>query len=110
MIGALCACVTGWTVRPSSRGAPPRVAAVRPCCCTPFTWFCPRPALPPAIPAPGRFNKSAGQSNRLLQSPVPACHFYVDHRYRILYIRNTKTAGTSISSTLGMKENPMACL
>ncbi|KAL4444048.1 hypothetical protein ABPG75_011785 [Micractinium tetrahymenae] len=56
------------------------------------------------------FNKSAGQSNRLLQSPVPACHFYVDHRYRILYIRNTKTAGTSISSMLGMKENPMACL
>lgn len=56
------------------------------------------------------FNKSAGQSNLLLQSPVPACHLYVDHRYRILYIRNTKTAGTSISSTLGMKENPMACL
>ncbi|PSC75274.1 cytochrome P450 [Micractinium conductrix] len=55
------------------------------------------------------FNKSAGQSNHDLQSPVPPCHFYVDHRYRILYIRNTKTAGTSISSTLGMKENPKAC-
>ncbi|KAI3425140.1 hypothetical protein D9Q98_008911 [Chlorella vulgaris] len=55
------------------------------------------------------FNRTAGQSNYGLQSPVPACHFWADHRYRILYVRNFKTAGTSITITLGQKELPMYC-
>jgi hypothetical protein len=55
------------------------------------------------------FNKSAGHSNRGLQSPVPTCHIWADHRYRLLYVRNFKTAGTSISITLGQKELPMYC-
>jgi hypothetical protein len=65
-------------------------------------------AAPPPPPPPS-FNASAGQSNYGLQSPVPPCHFYADHRYRILYVRTSKTASTSISRTLGMKENPMVC-
>lgn len=28
-----------------------------------------------------------GQSNRDLQSPVPACHFWADHKYKMLYVR-----------------------
>jgi hypothetical protein len=64
----------------------------------------------PRLPHPRRsFNRSAGQSNRGLQSPVPPCHFWADHRYRILYVRNFKTAGTSITVTLGQKELPMYC-
>lgn len=63
----------------------------------------------PSTPPRRRFNKSAGQSNFGLQSPVPACHFWADHRYRLLYVRNFKTAGTSISITLGQKELPMYC-
>ncbi|KAI7838855.1 hypothetical protein COHA_007378 [Chlorella ohadii] len=55
------------------------------------------------------FDKTAGQSNRDLQSPVPACHFWADHKYKLLYVRNFKTAGTSISLTLGQKELPMYC-
>lgn len=80
--------------------------------------MCPCSTLPCKLPphvftAPARpscsYDKASGQSNRHLQSPVPPCHFYVDHKYRILYVRTTKTASTSISVTLGMKENPMAC-
>ncbi|KAI7846434.1 hypothetical protein COHA_000046 [Chlorella ohadii] len=55
------------------------------------------------------FNHSSGQSREGLQSPVPACHFWVDHKYRVVYVRNTKTAGTSISVAMGMKENPYVC-
>ncbi|EFN53714.1 hypothetical protein CHLNCDRAFT_136556 [Chlorella variabilis] len=55
------------------------------------------------------FNRSMGHSNYHLQSPVPACHFWADHRYRILYVRNFKTAGTSITVTLGQKELHMYC-
>ncbi|PSC70052.1 Sulfotransferase family [Micractinium conductrix] len=55
------------------------------------------------------FNQSAGHSSWGLQSPVPACHFWADHKYKILYVRNFKTAGTSISITLGQKELPMYC-
>ncbi|KAL4435485.1 hypothetical protein ABPG77_006247 [Micractinium sp. CCAP 211/92] len=55
------------------------------------------------------FNKSAGQSNTALQSPIPACHFWADHKYRLLYVRNFKTAGTSITVSLGQKELPMYC-
>lgn len=98
----------------------------------------------------------AGAAVSRLQSPVPACHFWVDHKYRIIYVRgavlralcrarapavpcapllhrrrrrgtlvhacdgslppptrpqvrNTKTAGTSVAETLGMKNIPMAC-
>jgi hypothetical protein len=40
---------------------------------------------------------------------VPTCHIWADHRYRLLYVRNFKTAGTSISITLGQKELPMYC-
>lgn len=116
---------------------------------------------------PRSFDKTAGQSNRDLQSPVPACHFWADHKYKLLYVRavswmhcvlpasfqagtdrkrnacalllhaaqqasavtllhsplpipntvnfavpqvrNFKTAGTSISLTLGQKELPMYC-
>ena len=32
------------------------------------------------------FNHSTGQSREDLQSPVPACHFWVDHKYRIVYV------------------------
>lgn len=71
-----------------------------------------RAALPHLLHPPARrrrYNKSEGGDGRSLQSPVPPCHFYVDHKYRILYVRSTKTASTSISSTLGMKENPKTC-
>ena len=66
----------------------------------------PRPPSPlrsydPAAAGPG--------SNVGLQSPLPPCHFYVDHTYRLLYVRSTKTAGTTISETFGMKENPVVC-
>lgn len=44
-----------------------------------------------------------------LRSPVPTCHYYVDHTYQTVYVRTTKTGGTSISQTLGFKENPMVC-
>ena len=67
------------------------------------------PTCLPPPPSARSFNKSAGHSNRALQSPVPTCHIWADHRYRMLYVRNFKTAGTSISITLGQKELPMYC-
>ena len=33
-------------------------------------------------PAERRFNQSAGHSSWGLQSPVPACHFWADHKYK----------------------------
>ena len=40
---------------------------------------------------------------------MPSCHFYVDHQYKLIYVRTTKTGGTTLSQTLGFKENPMVC-
>ncbi len=81
-----------------------------------LSYKLPRPLLAsPPGPAPlyhpfrCSFNRSLGHSNYHLQSPVPACHFWADHRYRILYVRNFKTAGTSITVTLGQKELHMYC-
>lgn len=71
-------------------------------------------AAPTSLPLPRpllrrSFNKSLGHSNAALQSPIPACHFWADHKYRLLYVRNFKTAGTSITVSLGQKELPMYC-
>jgi len=42
-------------------------------------------------------------------SPIPSCHFYIDHNYTSIFVRLTKTAGTTITKSLGYKENPAVC-
>jgi hypothetical protein len=52
---------------------------------------------------------SRNDSLAFYRSPVPSCHFYVGHKYKAIFVRTTKTAGTTVSHTLGIKENPALC-
>jgi hypothetical protein len=52
---------------------------------------------------------SLAASSPAFRSPVPSCHYYIDHVYRMIYIRTTKTGGTTVSQSLGMKEHPTIC-
>ena len=44
-----------------------------------------------------------------LRSPVPACHYLVDHQMGVIFIRTTKIGGTSITDLLGVHNHPVAC-
>ena len=48
-------------------------------------------------------------SNAQLRSPVPSCHYLVDHRRGVIFVRTTKIGGTTLANTLGITNNPVAC-
>ncbi|PSC75375.1 hypothetical protein C2E20_1285 [Micractinium conductrix] len=44
-----------------------------------------------------------------VRSPISSCHYLVDHKHRLIFIRSTKIGGTSISDQLGIANHPVMC-
>jgi hypothetical protein len=50
-----------------------------------------------------------GSPNTVLRSPVASCHYLVDHASRAIFVRTTKIGGTTLASSLGVANHPIAC-
>lgn len=88
-------------------GAPTWLTSSCPCRCSAacWWWWC-------------RYDTSRGISTTLpnaaaaarLRSPAPACFYFIDHKYKVIYARTTKTAGSSVTRMFGFIMNPATCL
>ena len=79
------------------------------------------PALPcPSLPCPAppcSYDTSRGISETLpdaaaaarLRSPAPACLYFIDHTYRVIYARITKTAGSAVVRSFGHIKHAPLC-
>ena len=84
--------------------------------CLPAHELLPCPSLPCPAP-PCSYDTSRGISETLpdaaaaarLRSPAPACLYFIDHTYRVIYARITKTAGSAVVRSFGHIKHAPLC-
>lgn len=52
---------------------------------------------------------SLNGTNAQLRSPIPSCHYLVDHTNQVIFVRTTKIGGTTLANVLGITNHPVAC-